>query len=89
MCHDRASAGVVSKDYLSLIRFGETALSGIHSGTPAGLEAEKRGTWQIYLLFMCASEIHHALNFILAAFVFPSLSEHFFNTAGAYGMCWC
>lgn len=57
MCHDRASAGVVSKDYLSLIRFGETALSGIHSGTPAGLEMrQKNEAHGKYIFCLCVPQ---------------------------------
>lgn len=43
-CHDRSSAGVVCKDYLSLITFGEIALLGIDSDIPVGLEiGQKKG----------------------------------------------
>lgn len=40
-CNDRTSAGVVCKDYLSLITIGETALLGVQSNFLVGLEKGK------------------------------------------------
>lgn len=36
------TAGVTCKDYLSLIMCGETALLGIHSNIPVGLEIKQK-----------------------------------------------
>ena len=41
-CHDRTSAQVVCKDYLSLVNFGETAILGIHSDILVGLAVKQQ-----------------------------------------------
>ena len=62
-CHDRTSAGVVCKDYLSLITFRETTLLGIHSDIPVGLELrQKKGKgFMVYVANISKSFVYTCL----------------------------